>query len=172
MENRLKHLFLGGVLALGLAPITAALAEEESVAQVIEPELERREIKTAKIDKENFEIGGFAGIIAIEDFDSSSALGARFAYHLTEDFFVEATYGQASGDLTSFEQLSGGSPLFSDADRDYTWYDLSVGWNLFPLLPTGLPLIPRFTLLQGPAAPNSPVTAGSPLPPARAIACC
>ncbi len=132
MENRLKHLLLGGVLAVGLAYIPAGQTADETVVQVIEPELERREIKTAKIDKENFEIGGFVGIIAIEDFDSSSVYGARLAYHLTEDFFVEATYGQATGDLTSFEQLSGGSPLFSDEDRDFTYYDLSVGWNIFP----------------------------------------
>ena len=92
----------------------------------------RKKIKTAKIDKENFEIGGFVGIIGIEDFDSSSVYGVRAAYHLTEDFFVEASYGQATGDLTSFEQLSGGSPLFSDEDRDFTYYDLVVGWNIFP----------------------------------------
>ncbi len=74
----------------------------------------------------------YAGVISIEDFSSSEVYGVRAAYHVTEDFFFEATYGTAEGDLTSFEKLSGGSPLLSDDDREYLYYDLSVGWNFLP----------------------------------------
>lgn len=104
----------------------------QEAPQVIEPDLERRTIKIDAIDKENFEIGVFAGLMSIQDFDSSGLLGARVAYHISEDFFVEATYGQAKGDLTSFEELSGSSPLFTDEDRELSYYDISAGLNLFP----------------------------------------
>lgn len=100
--------------------------------QVIEPDLDRRHLKADAIDVEDFEIGVFVGVISIEDFASSEVYGLRAAYHITEDFFFEATYGMAEGDLTSYEKLSGGSPLISDADREYNYYDLNIGWNFLP----------------------------------------
>lgn len=152
METWLKHFFLNGDLlnrefpgnrfailyAVSAAALsTPALAQQEQEPrkeqiQVIQPDLERREIKKVRIDRENFEIGGYGGVISIEDFDSSALVGIRGAYHITEDFFFEATYAVAEGDETSFEQLSGGSPLFSDEDRDYSYYNLLLGWNIFP----------------------------------------
>ena len=104
----------------------------QEAPQVIEPDLERRTVEVDAIDKENFEIGVFAGVMSIQDFDSSALVGARAAYHISEDFFVEATYGIAKGDLTSFEELSGSSPLFTDEDRELSYYDISAGVNLFP----------------------------------------
>ena len=127
MENWTKRVFLIAGLCL---PLTA-VAEEDAV-QVIEPDLERREIKTAAIDTENFEIGPYAGALSIQDFNSSEVYGLRAAYHVTENAFIEATYGRSEGDLTSFERLSGGSPLLSDEDREFTYYDLSLGWNVLP----------------------------------------
>ena len=106
--------------------------QAQDPVQVIEPDLDRRSLKPAKIDSENIEVGAYYGVLSIEDFSSNEVYGARFAYHLTEDLFFEASYGQSEGDLTSFEKLSGGSPLLSDDDRDYTYYNLSVGWNIFP----------------------------------------
>jgi outer membrane beta-barrel protein len=106
--------------------------EDSDHVQVIEPELNRRSIKTDNIDTENLEIGAYYGVISIEDFASNEVYGVRAAYHISEDFFFEATYGLSEGDLTSFEKLSGGSPLLSDSDREYSYYDLSIGWNILP----------------------------------------
>ena len=99
---------------------------------VIEPDVERREIKTAKIDTEDFEVGVFAGQISVEDFGVNTVAGARFAYHITEGFFVELTAGQASTEPTSFERLSGAAQLLTDSERDYSYYNVSLGYNLFP----------------------------------------
>lgn len=147
MDNRLQHLFLKrfatplitAAMALGLSPALADASEandteaNNSSVQVIQPELDRREIKPVKIDHENFEVGAYYGIISIEDFDSSELIGIRAAYHISEDFFFEVTASDgAKGDQTSFEQLSGGSPLFTDEDREYSYYNLSIGWNIFP----------------------------------------
>ena len=100
--------------------------------QVIDPEVERREIKEPAIDTEDFEIGAFAGVMSIEDFGSDLVYGIRLAYHVTEGFFVEGTVGRTEAGLTSFEILSGGAPILSDDEREYTYYNLNVGYNVLP----------------------------------------
>src|SRR5262249_47981376 len=81
--------------------------EPVSDQPIIQPEIERRTIKRARIDTEDFEVGAYVGVLSIEDFESHAVYGARFAYHLTEDFFIEATAGQSRGGRTSYENLSG-----------------------------------------------------------------
>jgi outer membrane beta-barrel protein len=110
----------------------AASANEVPEEPVILPEVERREIKPAAIDSEDFEVGPYAGILSIQDFQSEWVYGLRAAWHVTEDFFFEASYGQSEGDLTSYEKLSGGAPLFNEDDRDYIFYNLALGWNIMP----------------------------------------
>jgi outer membrane beta-barrel protein len=104
--------------------------QQETQKSVIEPSVERRDINEANIDSENFEFGMLVGVISIEDFSSSMIVGARVAYHVNEDFFVEGTYGQAEAGETSFEVLSGGAPFLTDEERDYRYYNVSLGYNL------------------------------------------
>ena len=144
MESRLRVLFLAvamialsgcgtnGFFGIGgnkSAPPPFGAPEPE---QVIDPDVERREIKEPDIDAEDFEIGGFAGIMSIEDFGSDLVYGVRLAYHITEGFFLEGSVGQTEAGLTSFEVLSGGAPILSDSDRQYTYYNLNVGYNILP----------------------------------------
>lgn len=100
--------------------------------QVIEPQVERRDVKEPDIESEDFEVGAFAGIMSIEDFGSDFVYGMRLAYHVTEGFFVEGSVGRTRAGLTSFEILSGGAPLLSDSERDYTYYNLNVAYNILP----------------------------------------
>jgi len=104
----------------------------ESPGQVIDPQVERREVKEPAIDREDFEIGAFVGIMGIEDFGSNVSYGVRLAYHMTEGFFVEGTVGQSKGGLTSFEILSGGASLITDSERTMTYYNLNLGYNILP----------------------------------------
>jgi outer membrane beta-barrel protein len=120
---------LFGLAALAAASLPAQADENEPV---VLPEVDRREITPAAIDTEDFEVGPFAGILSIQDFESEIVYGLRGAWHVSEDFFFEASYGVSEGDLTSYEKLSGGAPLFDDADRDYSYYSLAVGWNIMP----------------------------------------
>ena len=103
--------------------------ESESV---IQPEVERREIKPPKIDTENFEISAYAGLMSVEDFETNASFGARLGYHISESFFVEGTYGVTDIGETSFEKLGGGAPILTDDQRKLSYYDLSVGYNLLP----------------------------------------
>ncbi|MDH5226336.1 MAG: outer membrane beta-barrel domain-containing protein, partial [Gammaproteobacteria bacterium] len=94
--------------------------------------VKRRDVEPAAIDTENFEAGLFVGTISIEDFGSSVVYGARGAYHFTEDLFAEATIGTAKAGKTSYEDLSGAAELLTDSERQYTYYDLAIGWNALP----------------------------------------
>ena len=143
MESRIRVLFL--IIALiglsgcaatknlfGIGPEEAPPPSTEPPGQVIDPQVERREIKEPKIDREDFEVGGFVGIFSIEDFGTNVVYGVRLAYHVTEGFFIEGTVGQTEGGLTSYEILSGGAPIISDDERTLTYYNLSLGYNLLP----------------------------------------
>ncbi len=128
MENWYKCVFLAA--CLGSAPVQAEPGLPAS--QVIDADIERREIPRDAIDTEDFELGPWGGIISIQDFSSEMVYGLRGAWHVSEDFFFEASYGQTQADLTSYEKLSGGAPLFSDEERDYSYYNLGIGWNVLP----------------------------------------
>ncbi len=141
MESRLRVLFLSALVftlsgcaatknLFGIGDKEAPPPVSEAPGQVIDPEVERREIKEAAIDREDFEVGAFFGIMNIEDFGSDAVYGVRLAYHVTEGFFVEATAGQTEAGLTSFETLSGGARLFED--RDLVYYNLNLGYNILP----------------------------------------
>ncbi|MCL4721004.1 MAG: outer membrane beta-barrel domain-containing protein [Gammaproteobacteria bacterium] len=99
---------------------------------VISAEVERRRVTRPKIDTENFEITAYGGLLAVEDFGSNSVVGARLAYHISESLFLEGTYAQTGKvDRSSVEVLENIS-LFPDSDREYSYYDLSIGWNVLP----------------------------------------
>ena len=143
MESRFRVLFLIAIMfalsgcaatknLFGFGDEEAPPPTSEPPGQVIDPEVERREIKEPAIDREDFELGAFVGIMSIEDFGTNVVYGVRLAYHLTEGFFVEGTIGQSEGGLTSFEILSGGATLISDDERVLTYYNLNLGYNILP----------------------------------------
>lgn len=119
------------MLALLAGMSTVVVAEEQDEA-VIQPRLERREVALEDIDTENLELGIFAGVMNVEDFGSSRLTGLRLAYHATEYVFVEGQYARTRVGLTSYERLSGDVRLLTDEERNYEYYDISLGLNLFP----------------------------------------
>jgi outer membrane beta-barrel protein len=136
MESRFLVLLLA--LTLGVGSLTGCgrdrlvRADDTTQPPVIEPDVERREIEPPRIDTEDFEVGIFAGQISVEDFGVNTVAGARFAYHVTEGFFVELAAGEAKTEPTSFERLSGAAQLLTDSDRDYSYYNVSLGYNILP----------------------------------------
>ncbi|MDH4105894.1 MAG: outer membrane beta-barrel domain-containing protein [Gammaproteobacteria bacterium] len=138
MDRGLHVLLLTALAATALPGLAQAQAAGDTSAlptqqpQVVEPAVKRRDVEPAAIDTENFEAGLFVGTISIEDFGSSVVYGARGAYHFTEDLFAEATIGTAKAGKTSYEDLSGAAELLTDSERQYTYYDLAIGWNALP----------------------------------------
>ncbi|MCX7064513.1 MAG: outer membrane beta-barrel domain-containing protein [Proteobacteria bacterium] len=133
MDSRIQR-FLIVVLA-SLLPASIAVAAQPKDLE-LEPlvvrEPDRREIKVDDIDSENFEVGAYGGILNVQDFGSNPVYGVRAAYHITEDFFLEGLYGRSELGETSFEQLSGNVQLLTDDERQFSYYNLSVGYNVLP----------------------------------------
>lgn len=135
MEVRIRIL----LLSLAAAAMTGCAsapqeidvpASEAEAARIVEPEVVRRDITIPTIDTENFEVGAFAGIMSIEDFGSNAVYGVRAAYHIAEDLFVEGAVGRTEAGLTSAEQLGGNLRLL--VNRDFTYYNISFGYNFLP----------------------------------------
>jgi len=142
MEIRIQRIFLklfaASLVAFGASTAVPVLASEESDEEspnssrrIFDPTVERREVEREAIDTENWEVGAYYGIISIEDFGSSELTGARIAYHVTEDFFIETSYAQTTAGLSSFERLNGNVVLLTPEQREYAHYNVSLGFNIF-----------------------------------------
>lgn len=132
MENRIKHILLTVLPFAALMMVTTAVSAQDDDRPLIEPDVTPQKVDEALIDTENFEIGAFAGIINIEDFESSFLWGGKLTYHLSETFFFEANVGFAEGGETSFEKLAGDVQVLPDEDRDYRYYNINIGMNVLP----------------------------------------
>lgn len=147
METVFRVLLLGAVALLPgcawLLPGGDAAEQEEVVLssdeeptsippRVIEPEVERREVRVARIDSENVELGVYYGALSIEDFGTNPVQGITAAYHVTEDLFFQASFGRSKAGRTSYETLGGAVQLLTPSERRFTYYGLSLGYNLFP----------------------------------------
>ena len=134
MEIRIRSFFR--VTLLGLILLTPgglwAQSESEDSTSLIEPEVERVEFDESLIDAFDFEMAIYAGYLSVENFGTNPVVGLKLGYHVSEDFFVQASYGTSKVGETSFERLTGGAPLLSDDEREIEYYLFSLGYNLFP----------------------------------------
>jgi len=173
METGIRILLLSVVLALsGCASVrnwldrdepkedTSAQADSEADTdeadqappRVIDPQVTRRKVKVPRIDTENIEIGGVFGALSIEDFGTNPVYGVTAAYHVTEDFFFQAEAGRSTAGKTSFETLGGNVQLLTGDERQFTYYNLALGYNFLPgevFLGRGLAMTSGFYLLGG-----------------------
>jgi len=116
---------------------------------IVEPNEEIREEYEAQIDTEFFELGAYVGIIGIEDFSSESIVGIKASFHATEDFFLQANLGKTEVGISAAEEISDTNII---VDRNYEYYNLLVGYNLFPgesFITQGLTLNSTFYLIAG-----------------------
>jgi outer membrane beta-barrel protein len=130
MESRIRSLLLG---LTGVCALTAGMpAWSQDIAdppeQVIEPNVERRDLDVAKIDTEDFELTSFIGMMSVEDFETNPVYGLRFSYHINEALFAEAAIGRTKVGESTLEKYI---DTFFD-DRNLTYYDISLGWNILP----------------------------------------
>lgn len=111
---------------------TPSNSESSILDTIITPDLNRREITEDLLDSENWELGAYAGIFTIEDFGSNPVVGLRLAYHLTENFSLESSFGTTEAKESSIEVLGGGIQLLSDDEREYSYYNISIVFNILP----------------------------------------
>ena len=108
-----------------------APAADATPDQVIVPQVERREVHKPKYPSNDFEVGLFGGTFSSQNFGTSFNWGARVGYDITEDFFVEATYGRTKVSDKEFRNILPGG-IFTAEQEKLKYYDLSVGWNFLP----------------------------------------
>lgn len=134
MENRFFNIFLILIMTSMASSYAQSVEEvdEEPDEPLFQPQIERVEFDESLIDSEDFEISAYAGMLSIEDFGVNTVSGFKIAYHINESYFTQLVVGESQAGETSFEVLSGGAPLLSDDERNFEFYQINVGYNLFP----------------------------------------
>jgi outer membrane beta-barrel protein len=124
------------ILAVALAA-SAALsapahaADGNSADQAIVPQVDRRDVKLPKFPNSDFEIGVYGGVYSTQNFGSSAGGGARLAYHITEDFFVEGSAGTTKVSDEAFRRILPGG-IFTGNTEKLVYSNLNVGMNVLP----------------------------------------
>ena len=134
METRFRSILLAISFLTLLVPASKLMAQsdEDESTDLIEPQIERVEFDESQIDSFDFELAVYGGVLAIEDFDTNAVWGVKLGYHVSEDFFVQGSYGQSDTGETSYEKLTGGAQLLSDSEREVEYYLFAIGFNLLP----------------------------------------
>jgi outer membrane beta-barrel protein len=96
---------------------------------VVVPQVERRTVRAPSYPSRDFAIGLFGGTYGTQNFGASGVGGVRLGYHITEDFFVDATFGQTKVSDEAFRQVLPGG-LFAQQEQELRYYAVSAGWNL------------------------------------------
>jgi len=132
MTKKTKILLLVLLVTMPVASFAAEELVQQQDAPMIEPEVERNEIIEAKIDDEDFEVGFYGGLYSTEDFGTNSVMGARFAYHITEDYFVEFAAGETETQKSSAEELFYFEFAELENNRTLRYYNVGFGYNILP----------------------------------------
>ncbi|MGO9634227.1 MAG: outer membrane beta-barrel domain-containing protein [Steroidobacteraceae bacterium] len=142
MENRLSSILLAAALLSGCswfhrgdktpAPAPVTVEEPQANPSIIEPQVTRRVVTTPKVKAKDFEAGVYFGALSIQDFGTNPVYGVRAAYHVTEDFFLEAYGARSQAGLSSLEDVFPNITVVSNSGRYFTYYDLDVGYNVLP----------------------------------------
>jgi outer membrane beta-barrel protein len=125
--NRTRWPAAAAWLPLALAAIQPVHAADA----VVEPQVDRRDVKLPKFPSSDFEIGLFGGIYSTQNFGSSVAAGGRLTYHITEDFFVEGAAGTTKVSDEAFRRILPGG-IFTGNTEKLVYSNFNVGMNLFP----------------------------------------
>jgi outer membrane beta-barrel protein len=129
-----RHLALPVLTGIVLAAPLLLHAQTQTAPaneQVVDPKVDRREVRVPKFPSKDFEIGAFVGTYATQNFGASLVGGLKLGYHITEDFFVEAAFGQTKVSDEAFRQILPGGVFVNETEK-LSYYNLSAGYNILP----------------------------------------
>lgn len=129
--NPLSAAALIGALLLSLAPPARADDTPPANDQVIQPQLDRRDVRVPHIPSNDIELGLFTGVYNAENFGAHLVEGVRLGYHITESVFIEGVYGRTKVSDGTFRLFLPGG-IFPLPRETLQYYDLSAGYNVFP----------------------------------------
>ena len=130
--NTRRLLIAFSLAASALPALAQSTAPAPATSEpVVVPEVDRRDVRKPRYPSNDFEVGLYTGAYATENFGTSWVYGARIGYHITEDFFVQGVYAQTKVSDELFRQILPGGIFATDAEK-LAYYNLSIGYNLFP----------------------------------------
>lgn len=107
----------------------AASGQSENTVRIIEPKKDVEVAKAAAIDDERFELGGFTGVLAVEDFNANLAWGLSLTYHISTRFVAQVNYGVSDIEKATLE---GDNNFLSDSDREFIYTNFLAGYKILP----------------------------------------
>src|SRR5450755_1764793 len=139
METRLGSVLLAAALLSGCGwfhrpdkgppPVVESAQDEPPIVQ---PQVDRRVVKTPKIKAKDFELGAYYGALSIEDFGTNPIYGATGTYHVTESIFLEGAVARSKAGISSLEEVFPQITVLGGSGRQFTYYNLDVGYNILP----------------------------------------
>lgn len=129
MRTPSRLLALGALAAAALP--AAAQQTKPATDQVIVPQVERRDVALPRFPSNDFSIGLYAGTYATQNFGAATVGGLRLGYHVTEDIFFDATFGQTKVSDEAFRQVLPGG-VFVNQKQTLSYANVSVGYNVLP----------------------------------------
>lgn len=128
-----RHIALASLLALtGANALAAPTSDQPNPNEpVVQPQVDRREVKLPRFPSNDFEVGLFGGAYSVQNFGASAAGGLRLGYHITEDYFVEAALGTSRVKDEAFRRVLPGG-IFPTGSERLQYANLSLGVNLLP----------------------------------------
>ena len=140
MEIRFGSVLLAALLLSGCGwfhrgdkgPTPIPAEEPQAEPSIIDPQVQRRVVKTPKIKAKDFELGAYYGALSIEDFGTNPLYGASVAYHVTEDVFLQGNVARSKAGKSSLEEVFPQITVVGESGRQFTYYDADVGYNFLP----------------------------------------
>jgi len=129
IRSLVPSLFAAALLA---APLVHAQDQKPQGEQVIDPKVERRDVRVPKFPSNDFSVSAFAGVFSTQDFGAHAVTGLRLGYHITEDFFAEAAFGRTKISDETYRLLLPGGGIFPTETVKLNYYNLSAGYNVLP----------------------------------------
>lgn len=117
---------LAALLGLGISTYTFG-DETSKPVKVIDPDKRVASVQAAAIDTEHFELGAYAGLMAVEDFNTNPVTGISFSYHINRKFIAQVNYGRSTVERAAFEEFN--DQYFLE-DYDFKYLNLLAGYNL------------------------------------------
>jgi len=99
--------------------------------QVVVPKVDRRDIRLPTFPSSDFEVGLFGGSHSTQNFGASMVGGLRLGYHITEDYFVEASLGRTKVSDAAFRRVLPGG-IFTRERETLQYANVSAGVNVLP----------------------------------------
>ena len=114
------------------APTAGSEPPKPATDQVIVPQVDRRDVKLPRFASNDISVGLVAGSYATANFGASAVSGLRLGYHITEDIFVEGTYGRSKVTDEAFRQIFPNGGIFPQPKQSLSYYNVVAGYNVLP----------------------------------------